>query len=95
MKFEVVRDKRLTYLAPFALFPRSRVRQLLNSISTFSQLLFFPQVEREIIDGDDAGVVRVPEPAELGWKDTVIAYPGEVTRIKANFDIPGLYVWHW
>ncbi len=31
---------------------------------------------------------------ETGWKDTVIAYPGEVTRIKANFDLAGLYVWH-
>ena len=30
----------------------------------------------------------------MGYKDTVIAYPGEVTRVKAKFDIPGLYVWH-
>jgi FtsP/CotA-like multicopper oxidase with cupredoxin domain len=30
----------------------------------------------------------------MGWKDTVIAYPGEVTRVKAKFDIAGLYVWH-
>ena len=30
----------------------------------------------------------------MGWKDTVIAYPDEVVRIKAQFDIPGLYVWH-
>ena len=22
------------------------------------------------------------------------AYPGEVTSVKALFDIPGLYVWH-
>ena len=21
-------------------------------------------------------------------------YPGEITRVKALFDIPGLYVWH-
>ena len=27
-------------------------------------------------------------------KDTVIAYPGEVTRVKARFDLPGQYVWH-
>jgi FtsP/CotA-like multicopper oxidase with cupredoxin domain len=31
---------------------------------------------------------------EKGFKDTVIAYPGQVTRIKATFDIAGLYVWH-
>jgi bilirubin oxidase len=35
-----------------------------------------------------------PEVWETGFKDTVIAYPGQVTRIKVFFDIPGLYVWH-
>jgi bilirubin oxidase len=35
-----------------------------------------------------------PEPWESGFKDTVIAYPGEITRIKAKFDMPGRYVWH-
>ncbi len=35
-----------------------------------------------------------PLPWETGFKDTVIAYPGEITRVKARFDIPGLYVWH-
>ena len=37
----------------------------------------------------------VPSQAwERGWKDTVIANPGELTRIIAHFDLPGLYVWH-
>jgi spore coat protein A len=40
------------------------------------------------------GAARPPEPGETGFKDTVIAYPGEITRIKATFDIAGLYVWH-
>lgn len=31
---------------------------------------------------------------ENGWKDTVISYPGESTKVVATFDIPGLYVWH-
>jgi spore coat protein A len=31
---------------------------------------------------------------ESGWKDTVISNPGEVTRVVATFDLPGLYVWH-
>jgi FtsP/CotA-like multicopper oxidase with cupredoxin domain len=53
-------------------------------------LVKFEVVNREII----GGAVRPPEPWEAGWKDTVIAYPGEVTRVKAKFDIPGLYVWH-
>jgi FtsP/CotA-like multicopper oxidase with cupredoxin domain len=34
------------------------------------------------------------QPWENGWKDTVIAYPGEVTSVAATFDIDGLYVWH-
>jgi FtsP/CotA-like multicopper oxidase with cupredoxin domain len=35
-----------------------------------------------------------PLPGETGPKDTVISYPGEVTRVKARFDLPGLFVWH-
>jgi hypothetical protein len=31
---------------------------------------------------------------ETGYKDTVIAYPGEITRVKALYDLPGFYVWH-
>ncbi|HTI68354.1 MAG TPA: multicopper oxidase, partial [Candidatus Limnocylindria bacterium] len=41
-----------------------------------------------------AGPAVGPEAWEVGFKDTVIAYPGQVTRIKATFDIPGLFVWH-
>ncbi len=40
------------------------------------------------------GEVEAAESTESGWKDTVITYPGEVTTIRAKFDIPGLYVWH-
>jgi spore coat protein A len=40
------------------------------------------------------GPTRPPEPGETGFKDTVIAYPGEVTRIKAYFITPGQFVWH-
>ena len=36
-----------------------------------------------------------PEPSEAGWKDTVRAEPGMVTRIIIRFDgYPGRYVWH-
>jgi spore coat protein A len=35
-----------------------------------------------------------PEPWETGFKDTVIAYPEQVTTVRARFDLPGLYVWH-
>jgi len=41
-----------------------------------------------------SGVVRPPEAGETGFKDTVIAYPGEVTRIRAQFLKAGQYVWH-
>ncbi len=39
-------------------------------------------------------VVRPAEPWESGRKDTVVAYPGEVTRLLARFDEPGRFVWH-
>jgi len=36
-----------------------------------------------------------PDPSEAGWKDTVQAHPGMVTRIIARFEsYPGRYVWH-
>ena len=41
-----------------------------------------------------AGPARLPEAWETGFKDTVIAYPGEVTRIRAQFNTPGQFVWH-
>jgi FtsP/CotA-like multicopper oxidase with cupredoxin domain len=37
---------------------------------------------------------RPPEPWETGWKDTVTALPGEVTRVKMRFGSEGQYVWH-
>jgi FtsP/CotA-like multicopper oxidase with cupredoxin domain len=50
----------------------------------------FEVVNREMFGGE----VRPPEAWETGTKDTVIAYPGEITRVKALFDLPGLFVWH-
>jgi FtsP/CotA-like multicopper oxidase with cupredoxin domain len=41
-----------------------------------------------------SGNVRLPEAWESGMKDTVITYPGEVTRIRSHFVIPGQFVWH-
>jgi spore coat protein A len=40
------------------------------------------------------GPGRPALPQEQGPKDTVLAYPGEVTRIRVRFDRPGDYVWH-
>jgi spore coat protein A len=50
----------------------------------------FQVLERQPFDGPSRG----PEPWETGRKDTVIAYPGEITRVKATFDRAGLFVWH-
>jgi FtsP/CotA-like multicopper oxidase with cupredoxin domain len=53
------------------------------------------------VDEDDQTVQVVagsvgqpPELWETGRKDTVIAYPGQVIRVRAEFDTPGQYVWH-
>ncbi|HTZ46087.1 MAG TPA: multicopper oxidase domain-containing protein [Verrucomicrobiae bacterium] len=41
------------------------------------------------------GPVVPPDPDEAGWKDTVRAHPGMLTRIIARFEgYPGRYVWH-
>jgi FtsP/CotA-like multicopper oxidase with cupredoxin domain len=67
--------------------------------------VIFEVVEREglVLEDDEEtpvrplepdGQVRPPEPWETGRKDTVIAYPGQVTRVKARFGTPGQYVWH-
>jgi bilirubin oxidase len=67
-------------------------------------LVQFQVVDRQPLVTDVEGVAvvpaqltgspRDPEDWEVGYKDTVIAYPGEVTRIKARFDHTGLFVWH-
>jgi FtsP/CotA-like multicopper oxidase with cupredoxin domain len=59
-------------------------------------LVQFQVMNREIFDSEvgEPGTVYPPQPWETGFKDTVIAFPGEITRIKAHFDISGLYVWH-
>ncbi len=40
------------------------------------------------------GQPRGPDANEAGWKDTVQMNPGEVTIIRAKFDLTGKYVWH-
>jgi len=53
------------------------------------------QIKFKVVERIDAeGTSRGPEPWETGPKDTVIAYPGEKTRIRMHFDLPGYYVWH-
>jgi bilirubin oxidase len=40
------------------------------------------------------GAARPPEAGERGYKDTVVALPSEITRVRATFDTAGRYVWH-
>jgi spore coat protein A len=40
------------------------------------------------------GNIRPPEAWESGFKDTVISYPGEITRLRLKFTNPGQFVWH-
>ena len=64
----------------------------------------FEVVDRQALLLDDDGEVvqpiqfsgtsRPPEAWETGFKDTVIAYPGEVTRVRVRFTTPGQFVWH-
>ena len=54
--------------------------------------VMFEVVNRESMDG--LTPPRSPESWETGFKDTVTAYPGEITRVKLLFDNLGLYVWH-
>ena len=48
----------------------------------------------ETVELAPGSVPEDPKPWETGFKDTVIAYPAQVTRIKAKFSTPGQFVWH-
>jgi spore coat protein A len=54
----------------------------------------FVDEDNETVQVVPGSTPRPPEPWETGYKDTVIAYPGEVTRVRVQFNTPGQYVWH-
>jgi spore coat protein A len=56
----------------------------------FGRLAGNPPDPMDYVTGDPIP----PNPWEMGWKDTVIANPYEISRIIARFDLEGLYVWH-
>ena len=59
--------------------------------------VLFEVVDRQGLDsrtGRPRKVPVPPPPEEQGLKDTVIAYPGEVTRVRMVFGQPGQFVWH-
>jgi spore coat protein A len=67
-------------------------------------LVRFQVLDRQKFDADEfktsghlekLGAPVSPEPNEMGWKDTVRAYPGFITRIIMRFEgYAGRYVWH-
>ncbi|GAA2358309.1 multicopper oxidase [Catellatospora methionotrophica] len=50
-------------------------------------------VQFEVLGRGKDGRQR-PRPGDRGLKDTVLVFPGEITRVKAAFDLAGRYVWH-
>jgi spore coat protein A len=64
--------------------------------------IVFEVVNRQPISVDEdeqtvqvvPATVKPPEPWESGFKDTVIAYPRQVTRVRARFNTLGQFVWH-
>jgi FtsP/CotA-like multicopper oxidase with cupredoxin domain len=57
-------------------------------------LVRFEVLGRTLLDGVTPSPNGSLQPWESGFKDTVISYPGEITTLRALFDIEGLYVWH-
>jgi len=67
----------------------------LHNFTADAHPIHIHEVQFQVVDRQPfEGAIRPPERWETGDKDTVIAYPGEITRIKATFDLAGLYVWH-
>ncbi len=58
------------------------------------QLVIDPLTGVPVIPAAVTGKVDAPRLTESGYKDIVVANPGMVTRIKATFEVSGLYVWH-
>jgi spore coat protein A, manganese oxidase len=63
----------------------------------------YKEAQQKFLSGEGAkpalenfftGPPESPRPEEAGFKETVIADPGYVTRFIANFDKVGTYVWH-
>jgi spore coat protein A len=69
----------------------------LVSMQMISRQKFVARINEENGKPTDIRLVgqpKFPGPDEQGWKDTWVTYPGEVTKVIAKFDRPGLYVWH-
>jgi len=78
--------------------PRPGVPEIweLHNFTEDAHPVHIHQVQFEVLDRQsmDGSAARPPESGETGRKDTVISYPGEITRVQLRFDISGLFVWH-
>ena len=70
------------------------VHEVVFEVVNREKLVLDEESEETVQPVQLTGDVRLPEAWESGFKDTVVAYPGEVTRIRAKFDTPGQFVWH-
>ena len=70
------------------------VHEVVFEVVNREGLVLDPDTEEPVQPVQLDGNVRPPKAWENGLKDTVIAYPGEVTRIRAQFNVPGQFVWH-
>jgi len=87
----------LAWADPISEVPRINTTEIweLTNFTADAHPIHIHQVEFEVVNRQpNGGAVTPPEAWETGTKDTVIAYPGAVTRFKAHFDIPGRYVYH-
>ncbi len=70
------------------------IHQVQFQVVNRQALLTEGEDEEVVVPVELTGDPNPPGSWETGYKDTVIAYPGQVTRVKAKFDLPGFYVWH-
>ncbi len=61
-------------------------------------LVSFQVLDRQdfdVVTGEPTGPRVMPEPGERGWKDTVAAHPGQITRVIARFEgFTGAFPYH-
>jgi len=70
------------------------IHEITFEVLNREKLVLDDETEEPVLPVQLSGEVRPAELWESGGKDTVIAYPGEVTRLRGTFSTPGTFVWH-
>jgi bilirubin oxidase len=97
--------KPLPWMAPVTEHPAKGATEIweLRNFTEDGHPIHIHQVQFEVLDRRPFGGAEhptqigdpvPPESWEHGPKDTVIAPPSHITRVKARFDIAGRFVWH-